>query len=92
MVFNTRHLDPDHWNNLDARYRNWSEYNGSIENIRQREKITQTIITIIRTEILPELTSRQTQIVIEYFSMNGDSLCKSLNRERERVFRINELL
>ncbi len=67
MVFNTKHLGPDHWNNLDARHRNWSEYNSSTDKIRQREKLNEAIITIIKVEIFPQLTYRQIQIVKLYF-------------------------
>jgi len=66
-VFNAIHLDSDHWNNLDAKYRNWSEYNGNSEQMWQREALTKTIIENIKIEILPGLTSRQQQVIQLYF-------------------------
>ena len=66
-MFNAIHLDSDHWNNLDAKHRNWSEYNGNSEQMWQREALTKTIIEIIKIEILPGLTSRQQQVIQLYF-------------------------
>lgn len=66
-MFNAIHLDSDHWNNLDAKYRNWSEYNGNSEQMWQREALTKTIIENIKIEILPGLTSRQQQVIQLYF-------------------------
>ena len=66
-MFNAIHLDSDHWNNLDAKHRNWSEYNSNSEQMWQREALTKTIIEIIKIEILPGLTSRQQQVIQLYF-------------------------
>jgi predicted transcriptional regulator len=66
-VFNAIHLDSDHWNNLDAKHRNWSEYNSNSEQMWQREALTKTIIENIKIEIFPGLTSRQQQVIQLYF-------------------------
>ena len=66
-MFNAIHLDSDHWNNLDAKHRNWSEYNDNSEQMWQREALTKTIIENIKIKILPGLTSRQQQVIQLYF-------------------------
>ena len=66
-MFNAIHLDSDHWNNLDAKHRNWSEYNENSEQRWHREALTKIIIKIIKIEILPGLTSRQQQVIQLYF-------------------------
>lgn len=66
-MFNAIHLDSDHWNNLDAKHRNWSEYNGNSEQMWQREALTKTIIENIKIEILPGLTTRQQHVIQLYF-------------------------
>ena len=66
-MFNAIHLDSDHWNNLDAKHRNWSEYNDNSEQMWQRDALTKIIIKIIKNEILPGLTSRQKQVIKLYF-------------------------
>lgn len=66
-MFNAIHLDSDHWNNLDAKHRNWSEYNENSEQRWHRDALTKIIIKIIKIEILPGLTSRQQQIIQLYF-------------------------
>ena len=66
-MFNAIHLDSDHWNNLDAKHRNWSEYNGNSEQMWQREALTKTIIENIKFGILPGLTTRQQQVIQLYF-------------------------
>ncbi len=61
------HLDSDHWNNLDAKHKNWSEYNGNSKQMWRREALINIIIKIIKNEILPGLTSRQQQVIQLYF-------------------------
>ena len=61
------HLDANHWNNLDANYKNWSEYNRNSVQIRQREELVAKLIELIKIEILPKLTERQRQITQLYF-------------------------
>ena len=56
------HLDTNHWNDLDAKYKNWSEYNGNSDQMRQREELAKKLIELIKVEVLPKLTERQRQI------------------------------
>ncbi len=61
------HLDLNHWNNLDATYKRWSEYNGHSDGIRERQKAAEKLVQLIETEVLPKLTKRQRQITQLYF-------------------------
>lgn len=61
------HLDTDHWNNLDAKHKNCSEYNRNSDQIRRREELVAKFIELIKVEVLPKLTERQRQITQLYF-------------------------
>ncbi|MCD6175153.1 MAG: sigma-70 region 4 domain-containing protein [Planctomycetes bacterium] len=61
------HLDTHHWNNLDAKHKNWSEYNRDSDQIQCREKSVRNLIDLIKSDVLPKLTERQRQITLLYF-------------------------
>ena len=62
------HLDTHHWNNLDAKHKNWSEYNRDSDQIQRREKSVKKIINLIKADVLPKLTERQRQTTHLYFN------------------------
>ncbi len=81
------HLDTDHWNNLDSKYRNWSEYNSNPDQMRQREELVKKLIELIKVEVMPELTERQRQITQLYFEsqLNEDEIAEILGISQSTV-------
>jgi predicted transcriptional regulator len=61
------HLDISHWNNLDAKYKKWSEYNDNPAIMWQKAELVKRIVKLIITEVLPKLTQRQREITILHF-------------------------
>ena len=81
------HLDKNHWNNLDAEYKNWSEYNKNPDQIRRREELVKKLIELIKVEVLPKLTERQRQITKLYFEfqLNEDKIARILGISQPTV-------
>jgi predicted transcriptional regulator len=67
IVSHEIHLDTNHWNNLDAKYNNWSEYNRNSDQMKRREELVKKLIELIKVEVLPKLTERQRQVTQLYF-------------------------
>jgi predicted transcriptional regulator len=87
IVSHEAHLDMNHWNNLDERYKNWSEYNRNSDQMRQREGLAKKLIELIKVEVLPKLTERQRQITQLYFEfqLNEDKIARMLNISQPTV-------
>ena len=67
IVSHEIHLDINHWNNLDAKYKNWSEYNGNSNQMKRREEFVKKFIELMKVEVLPKLTEKQRQVTQLYF-------------------------
>ena len=87
IVSHEIHLDVNHWNNLDAMYKNWSEYNGNSDQMGQREELVKKFIELIKVEVLPKLTERQRQITQLYFEfqLNEDEIARTLGISQPTV-------
>ncbi|MHC4211970.1 MAG: sigma factor-like helix-turn-helix DNA-binding protein [Planctomycetota bacterium] len=81
------HLDTSHWNNLDAKNKNWSEYNRNSDQMRQREELVKKLIELIKGERLPKLTERQRQIIQLYFDfqLNEEAIARILGISQPTV-------
>ncbi len=81
------HLGVNHWNNLDAKYKNWSEYNKNAVHIRRREELVKKLINLIKVEMAPLLTTRQRQITKLYFDkeLNEDQIARILGISQPTV-------
>lgn len=67
IISHEAHLGIDHWNNLDAKHKQWSEYNSYSDSIHTRETSVKKLVKLIKSEVLPNLTGRQRQIMRLYF-------------------------
>jgi len=76
-----------HWNNLDAKYHNWSEYNKNSDQIRRRKESVKKFIELLKIEVLPKLTKRQRQITQLYFEyqLNEDKIARILGISQPTV-------
>ncbi len=81
------HLDISQWNDLDAKYKNWSEYNGNSEHMWQREELVKRIVKLITAEVLPKLTARQRQIIKWHFEdgLNEEKIADMLGISQPTV-------